>query len=171
MNIERHRDYLENAAARYVGRNDAEDAVQETMITAYLKMDSFKGDDKALLSWLYTILKNKCRDINRKKQKVPRTISLYDCFDLPDTTNLETQFIQSYDFRLSAAKLNQVIQHCNLTPNEIYILNERLQDTPYKVIASHLQITENHARQLMYLLLTKARQAAIYLSDQLPDAD
>jgi RNA polymerase sigma-70 factor (ECF subfamily) len=55
---------------------DAEDAMQETFITVYRNIDSFRGDSK-LSSWLYRVAANKSLSILRsRKRKQERNISL-----------------------------------------------------------------------------------------------
>ena len=60
----------------------AEDALQETFIKAYKRMDSFRGDS-AERTWLMSIAINTCRDINRsawfrhtEKRVVPEDLPL-----------------------------------------------------------------------------------------------
>ncbi len=48
--------------------HDAEDALQEALLRAYRKIDSFSGD-AAFSTWLYTILNNVCLDVLRKRKR------------------------------------------------------------------------------------------------------
>ncbi len=53
-----HLEFLYNVALKYSGtRYDAEDLVQETMVTAYTKFRQLR-DDKSCRAWLFTILRN-----------------------------------------------------------------------------------------------------------------
>jgi RNA polymerase sigma-70 factor (ECF subfamily) len=55
---------------------DAEDAMQETFITVYRSIDSFRGDSK-LSSWLYRVAANKSLSILRsRKRKQSLNVSL-----------------------------------------------------------------------------------------------
>lgn len=47
---------------------EAEDAVQDALLKAYRKIDSFTGDG-AFSTWLFTILNHICLDIIRKKKR------------------------------------------------------------------------------------------------------
>lgn len=47
---------------------DAEDVVQETLITAYRALNSFRGDS-GFFTWIYRILINKARDHIRKSSR------------------------------------------------------------------------------------------------------
>ena len=49
-----------------VSREDAEDAMQETSIKVYSKLDSFKGDS-SLYTWLYTIATNEALQVLRRR--------------------------------------------------------------------------------------------------------
>ncbi len=55
--------------------HDAEDAVQDTVLTAFHKINSLEKNE-AFKSWLFKILSNRCKDILRSREKSP------DC--LPD---------------------------------------------------------------------------------------
>ena len=53
-----HLEFLYNVALKYSGNSyDAEDLVQETMVTAYTKFRQLR-DDKSCRAWLFTILRN-----------------------------------------------------------------------------------------------------------------
>jgi len=53
-----HLEFLYNVALKYSGnRYDAEDLVQETMVTAYTKFRQLR-DEKSCRAWLFTILRN-----------------------------------------------------------------------------------------------------------------
>ncbi|HBK81002.1 MAG TPA: hypothetical protein DDZ83_15255, partial [Nitrospinae bacterium] len=47
------------------GQNDADDAVQEIFVKAYLALPKFRGDSK-FSTWIYRIAINHCRDIIRR---------------------------------------------------------------------------------------------------------
>jgi len=50
---------------------DAEDALQDAMISAYTKYSSFRGD--SFRSWFFTIVRNRCFDVLRHKRIRPVT--------------------------------------------------------------------------------------------------
>jgi RNA polymerase sigma-70 factor (ECF subfamily) len=61
-----HATRLYNLAYRMVGRDAAEDLVQDMFLTAFRKLDSFKGES-ALGTWLYRLGMNVCLDRLRSK--------------------------------------------------------------------------------------------------------
>lgn len=59
---------LQNIALRLMGNGpDAEDAVQETLASAWLKLGSF-DQSRPISPWLTRITVNKCRDLLRKRR-------------------------------------------------------------------------------------------------------
>jgi RNA polymerase sigma-70 factor (ECF subfamily) len=65
-----YQDFLFNLAVRILGDEDmAEDALQETMITAFRKLSAFHGE--TLKPWLTRILVNVCYDALRSQNRRP----------------------------------------------------------------------------------------------------
>ncbi|QXC63515.1 sigma-70 family RNA polymerase sigma factor [Aquihabitans sp. G128] len=74
--LESHRRELTGYCYRMLGSGaEAEDAVQETMIRAWRKIDSFEGRS-ALRSWLYRIAHNVCLDQLRGRNRRARPMDL-----------------------------------------------------------------------------------------------
>ncbi|MET0997930.1 MAG: RNA polymerase sigma factor SigM [Marmoricola sp.] len=64
----RHRDRLWAVALRTTGdREDAADALQDALISAYRRADSFRGDS-AVTTWLHRIVVNACLDRLRRRK-------------------------------------------------------------------------------------------------------
>lgn len=84
--LARHHPDLKRFARRVCRAEDAEDAVQHTMIQLATQVNSFRGVAK-LTSWLFTILKRECR---RLEARVRRLV-IKDDFDdvLSDRRDLE----------------------------------------------------------------------------------
>lgn len=73
--VRRHRDRLWAVALRTLGdREEAADALQEAMISAYRAADSFRGES-AVTTWLHRIVVNACLDRARRRQARP-TVAL-----------------------------------------------------------------------------------------------
>jgi RNA polymerase sigma-70 factor (ECF subfamily) len=75
--VARHRDRLWAVALRTLGdREDAADAVQDALLSAYRAADRFRGD-AAVTTWLHRIVVNACLDRIRRRQSHP-TVPLPD---------------------------------------------------------------------------------------------
>ena len=72
--IEAHQSQAFNLACRMLDdRTLAEDAVQESLVSAYRSFHQFRGDN--LAAWLMRIVANRCRDLHRRRRARP-TLSL-----------------------------------------------------------------------------------------------
>jgi len=80
--VRRHRDRLWAVALRTIGdREDAADALQEALISAYRSAHRFRGDS-AVTTWLHRIVVNACLDRVRRRAVRP-TVPLADTEPLP----------------------------------------------------------------------------------------
>jgi RNA polymerase sigma-70 factor (ECF subfamily) len=69
--VRRHRDRLWAVALRTVGdREDAADALQDALLSAYRAAERFRGDS-AVTTWLHRIVVNACLDRMRRRQSRP----------------------------------------------------------------------------------------------------
>ncbi len=69
--VRRHRDRLWAVALRTVGdREEAADALQDALLSAYKAADRFRGDS-AVTTWLHRIVVNACLDRMRRRQSRP----------------------------------------------------------------------------------------------------
>jgi RNA polymerase sigma-70 factor, ECF subfamily len=69
--VRRHRDRMWAIALRTLGdREEAADAVQDALISAYRAADRFRGDS-AVTTWLHRIVVNACLDRARRRQAHP----------------------------------------------------------------------------------------------------
>src|SRR3954453_19367713 len=74
--IEQYRRPLTGYCYRMLGSAfEADDAVQETMVRAWKKADSFEGRS-AVRSWLYRIATNVCLDMLRGRQRRARPMDM-----------------------------------------------------------------------------------------------
>jgi RNA polymerase sigma-70 factor (ECF subfamily) len=75
--VRRHRDRLWAVALRTIGdREEAADAVQDALLSAYRAAGRFRGDSQ-VTTWLHRIVVNACLDRVRKRQAHP-TVPLPD---------------------------------------------------------------------------------------------
>ena len=65
--LQNKRELYNIARSKLSSENDIEDAVQETVIKAYLKINSLKDDSK-FKYWLFKILINECNKIYRQRK-------------------------------------------------------------------------------------------------------
>ena len=76
--VRRHQDHLWALAMRTLGdADDAADAVQEALISAYRAADRFRGD-AAVSTWLYRIVVNACIDQMRRQRVRPPRANITD---------------------------------------------------------------------------------------------
>jgi RNA polymerase sigma-70 factor (ECF subfamily) len=69
--VRRHRDRLWAVAIRTLGdRSEAEDAVQDALLSAYRRAASFRGES-AVTTWLHRIVVNACLDRARRRAARP----------------------------------------------------------------------------------------------------
>jgi RNA polymerase sigma-70 factor (ECF subfamily) len=69
--VRRHRDRLWAVALRTLGdREEAADAVQEALLSAFRRADTFRGD-AAVTTWLHRIVVNACLDRIRRRTARP----------------------------------------------------------------------------------------------------
>lgn len=68
--LKRHRDRTYRIALRLLGNSaDAEDVAQDSMVQAWQSLPGFRGDS-SFASWLYRIVVNKSRDLQRRSRPV-----------------------------------------------------------------------------------------------------
>ncbi|HZN74854.1 MAG TPA: RNA polymerase sigma factor SigM [Micromonosporaceae bacterium] len=80
--VRRHRDRLWAVALRTLGdREDAADAVQDALLSAYRSAGRFRGDS-AVTTWLHRIVVNACLDRVRRRQARP-TVPLPETWAVP----------------------------------------------------------------------------------------
>ena len=101
--VRRHRDRLWAVALRTLGdREDAADAVQDALLSAYRSADRFRGDS-AVTTWLHRIVVNACLDRVRRRQARP-TVPLPDAAAAPAAPNPDRDV--ALDVRSALAQLS-----------------------------------------------------------------
>ena len=69
--VRRHRDRMWAVALRTLGdRDDASDAVQDALLSAFRSAKSYRGE-AAVSTWLHRIVVNACLDLTRKRTSRP----------------------------------------------------------------------------------------------------
>ncbi len=90
---------------------DAEDAVQEALLSAWKSIHSLK-DNSLFKAWLFKILANKCKTLLMKKNKTPDTLPVEEYEFLVDYEDGETL--------ISSAELKDALS--SLTPPDAQII-------------------------------------------------
>lgn len=89
-----------------LNREDAEEAVQDAFVKAYLKLNTFKGDSK-FSTWLYRIVFNTA--INKsKKKKLPLVNIEHNFQDEELSTRIDSQ-LSDYKLREQKKFINQAM--------------------------------------------------------------
>jgi RNA polymerase sigma-70 factor (ECF subfamily) len=85
--VRRHRDRLWAVALRTTSDpDDAADAVQDALVSAFRNASSYRGD-AAVTTWLHRIVVNACLDRARRRKVRPTTPLPDDLTDRPDTAD------------------------------------------------------------------------------------
>ena len=90
--LEAHKDMVYTICMRTLGNaHDAEEAYQDTFVSAFRNLPRFRGDAK-LSTWLYRIAVNRCRDYlsSRRSKEARQTASLDDEVDIYAQDSLAT---------------------------------------------------------------------------------
>lgn len=105
--VRRHRDRLYAVALRTTGDpEDAADALQEALVSAYRKADTFRGD-AAVTTWLHRIVVNACLDALRRRKARP-TVPMLDeagWGELPDPRDQMDRLELRYEIDKALADL------------------------------------------------------------------
>ncbi len=76
--MEAHKDMVYSMAYRILGNaEDAQDAFQETFVSAFRNLKKFRGDSK-FSTWLYRIALNRSRDILSSRRRRPQHESIHE---------------------------------------------------------------------------------------------
>lgn len=79
--VRRHEDRVFQLAIRITGdRADALDATQDTFVSVFRQAGSFRAE-AAFTTWLYRVTVNACRDLLRKRRRLPEPVE-----ELPERT-------------------------------------------------------------------------------------
>jgi RNA polymerase sigma-70 factor, ECF subfamily len=133
-------DYVYSISYRIMGEGDsASDAAQDTFITAFRKLDSFRGGN--FRAWLARIATNTCYDELRKRKRRPQDYleelpgaEMYGEAAIPADSPSPEQEAQRSD-------LNQAIQNCINALNDdqrVVMVMSDVQNYSYQEIADML---------------------------------
>lgn len=144
-----HGSRLKSVAWNLLGRKqDAEDAVQETFLKAYRRIESFQGHC-TLATWLYRILVNTCRDMAGRHSR--RFEHPSDEMDLRSSPGVNPTL--SLVLEQALARLNPILR-------EVFLLAES-EGFSHPEIASILDIGEGTSRSRLCEARRQLRQALL----------
>lgn len=82
---------------------DAEDAVQDTLLSAWRSISALK-DDTLFKVWLFKILSNKCKTLLMKRNKMPDALPVEE-YDFLTDYNAEEELINSTELKEALSSL------------------------------------------------------------------
>lgn len=105
--FERHKAYLWSIALRTTGdRDDAEDALQDALLSIFRTAGNFRCDSSVLV-WMHRVVVNSCFDrLRRRRTHATNPLPEFDN-DLPDETPID--FTEHVDLRLSIGRALDVL--------------------------------------------------------------
>jgi RNA polymerase sigma-70 factor (ECF subfamily) len=130
---------LSQARRRLRSRGDAEDAVQEALLRAYLALGRFGGDYR-LRAWLNRILANACTDLQARRAGESR---------LFDRVAARRDEMPAADEALADADFRAVVKNAIASLPETYRIAFVLRDVEersYEEVAQTMAVTEPNAR-------------------------
>lgn len=97
--VRRHEDRVFGIAIRIVGdRADALDATQDTFVAVFRQAGSFRAE-AAFTTWLYRVTVNACRDVLRKRRRLPEPAD-----ELPERSDPRPGTEETVGMRLDLAR-------------------------------------------------------------------
>ena len=135
--VRRHEVRVYNVALRVLGNpDDARDATQDTFLSCYRRLSSFRGE-AAFTTWLHRVTVNACYDILRKRRRQPVLRRVSDPDDpLPDLVPTVEDHADATAGSIDVARALREI------PEEyrIVLVLADVQDLPYEEIARVLDV-------------------------------
>lgn len=157
--VERHRRYMYNLALRITGNEqDAQDVIQESLLSAYLRLDQFEGRAD-LRTWLHRILVNCALDHLRALRRRPDMNNPRPISDVVDTAAASSpdpeRLVTSADWRRQvSAAMN------TMSPLErVTFALRHFEGCSINEIAQTVGIGNNAAKQHIFRAVRKLRLA------------
>lgn len=168
--IDLRQQMLKFAVVQLASLQTAEDVVQETLESAFIHIDSFKGK-AAFKTWIFAILKNKTIDLIRKKSRMVCISELYgeaeemsidELFDQrghwqaehrPNRWESPEDMMENHDFWMI---FHICLNHLPAKYAQVFILREMVE-LESDEICEKMGISISHLNVLMYRSRTKLR--------------
>lgn len=153
--------------------SDAEDLVQDTLLRAFDRFDTFRSDGSPR-AWLHTIMRNLFFNSYRKKSREPKQVSL-DQFDLAgagsaggavvatlDSPNAQQPSFSSPErivlSQMEGAAVLDAVKHLPQEYRQVVVLAD-IQGLPYQEIAEELEIPVGTVRSRLSRGRERVRRA------------
>lgn len=137
----------------------ARDLVQEAMLAIWQKAPLYNLDKGSAQTWIFTLVRNRCFDMLRKRKRQPDTIAADDIWPLEDDAEYSEDPQHRQDAEIG---MRQLEQHYRELPEvqrevieEIYFNDLTQQEAAVKLeiplgtLKSRLRLGLNHLRQLI----------------------
>jgi RNA polymerase sigma-70 factor (ECF subfamily) len=151
--VDRHYDAVYRFCARRVGPELAQDAAQETFLSAQKRLKSF-GGNAALSTWLFGIAHNHCRNLARRRNKVIAADVPFrerDADRSPGADDPERAIVDREALRAALADLSQ--DH-----RDVVILHE-VEGMTYQEAAQVLGVPEGTVKSRLHHAFLHLRRA------------
>lgn len=146
--VSRYQDRLFNALLRVLGsRDDARDVVQDALIQAFVKLESFRGDAR-FYTWLYRIAMNLALSHRRRRRPV---VSVEEAKDNVGVEPADPQQRPDQDLMQQerAAIVQQALDQLNTEHRQILVLRE-MEGCSYDNIAEILNLPVGTVRSRLF---------------------
>lgn len=141
-------------------RLEAEDAVQDVFIKAYMALPKFRGDAK-FSTWLYRIAVNHCRDIIRRSPPAPVPLdeTMLAAEEAPETEEADSEEKEARAQAESARKLQGLLGELKENHRSILVMRE-LEGMSYDEIGRALGIPPGTVRSRLNRARARLLRAA-----------
>lgn len=147
--IDRHAMSIVNLAYRMVGnRTDAEDLAQETFLSAFKSLSTFRADSK-FSTWLYRIATNKCKDWLRAKRpgQGQQDVDIDELLDIEVAEDRTPERLLSQ--QQVAQELEQAIQRLPPLYREAFVL-KHIEGLSYEEMQEILGVNGDTLKMRVY---------------------
>ncbi|MFI5801219.1 RNA polymerase sigma factor [Streptomyces sp. NPDC051561] len=148
--VRRHGPELLRLAARMLGSTtEAEDAVQESFVSAWRSLPEFRGD-AAFLTWMYRIVTNRC--LNQLRSRRP--VTHLDAVPERETPGHEGSPVRDAEAGAALRELSRALEGLSPEQRACWLLRE-MHGMSYEDIADTVGISPQAVRGRMF----RARRA------------